>query len=257
MPFSNSEQISPIFTEIKRVPTHSVLDVGCGFGVYGMLCRVYLDFYNDEKFYDKLEGKPYDIRIDGIEGTGEYLPWMPRFAYDGVQEGDALELLAGKHDQEYDLVLALAIVEHFDKADGKRFLDELKRVGRRVIVSVPKNVQPQSIPGKPYETHRSRWNEEDFRKHGYTRFLPHDLAWIAVYDPMASSLSDMSDRRCTAEDRGGVLSAIAQTNGLLLQMLEQQRMTNSRLSLSARVASLRDRARRIFGQYRAVSRKTG
>jgi SAM-dependent methyltransferase len=254
MPFSNSEQISPIFAEIKRVPTHSVLDVGCGFGVYGMLCRVYLDFYNDEKFYDKFEGKPYDIRIDGIEGTGEYIPWVPRFAYDGVQEGDALELLAGKHDQEYDLVLALAIIEHFDKADGKRFLDQLKRVGRRVIVSVPKNVQPQNIPGKPYETHRSHWNEADFRQHGYTRFLPHDLAWIAVYDPMALSLSDTSD---TKHDRSGVLSAIEQTNALLAQMLEQQQMMNSRLSLSARAASLMDRVKRFFGQYRAVSRKMG
>ncbi len=257
MPFSNSEQITPILSEIKRNPPSSVLDVGCGLGMYGMLCRVYLDLYNDENFYDKFEGKPFDIRIDGIEGTEEYLRLIPSYAYDGIYWGEAIEELKGRHDQEYDLVLAMAILEHFDKSDGERFLKELKRVGRRVIVSVPKIVQSQSIPGKPYETHRSSWSEGDLRKHGFTRFIPSSLAWIAVYDPLCESLDDTSDTSEIAQDRGRVLGALDRTNGLLLQMLEQQQMTNSRLSLSARAASLGDRVKRLFGHRRAVSRTTG
>lgn len=166
MPFSNSEQISPILSEIKRAHTRSVLDVGCGLGVYGMLCRIHLDLYNDEKYYEKIEDPGYrrwQTRIDGIEGTPEYIPLIPEFAYDSLQVGEALALVSEKNDKEYDLVLALAIIEHFEKGDGERFLEELKRVGRRVIVSVPKTVQPQNIPGKPYETHRSHWSEEEVK----------------------------------------------------------------------------------------------
>ena len=260
MPFSNSEQITPILSEIKRNPPSSVLDVGCGLGLYGMLCRVYLDFYNDEKFYDKLEGKPFDILIDGIEGTEDYLRLIPDYAYDHLYWGGALEELKGHHDKEYDLVLAMAILEHFDKSDGERFLQEIKRVGRRVIISVPKIVQPQSIPGKPYETHRSSWSEGDLRKHGFTRFIPSSLAWIAVYDPLCKSLDDMSETSDTSEialDRRRVIGALEHTNGILLRMLEQQQMTNSRLSLSARVASLADRVKRLFGHRRAILRTRG
>lgn len=257
MPFSNSEQITPILSEIKRNPPSSILDVGCGLGLYGMLCRVYLEFYNDEQFYDKLEGKPFDILIDGIEGTEDYLRLIPDYAYDHLYWGGALEELKGHHNKEYDLVLAMAILEHFDKSDGELFLQELKRVGRRVIVSVPKIVQPQSIPGKPYETHRSSWSEGDLRKHGFTRFIPSSLAWIAVYDPLCESLDDTSETSEIALDRRRVLGVLERTNGILLRMLEQQQMTNSRLSLSARVASLGDRVKRLFGNRRALSRTRG
>lgn len=188
MPFSNSEQISPIFSEIKRRPVRSVLDVGCGLGVYGLLCRVHLDLYNDEQFYKKLESDApdrWEVRIDGIEGTPEYLPLIPSWAYDRIEQGEALALLREKADDQYDLVLALAIIEHFSREDGERFLDELVRVGRRAIVSVPKIVQPQAVPGKPFETHRSHWSDADFLAQGFTHFLPHPGAWIAVYDPDA------------------------------------------------------------------------
>ena len=252
MPFSNSEQISPIFSEIKRKDVRSVLDVGCGMGVYGMLCRVQLDLYNDEQFYEKLEDPNRDrwqVRIDGIEGTPEYVPLIPEWAYDHVEVGDALEVLKGRADGQYDLVLALAIIEHFSKEEGGRFLDELVRVGGRVIVSVPKQVMPQEVPGKPFETHRSNWSDADFRAKGFYRFLPHAGAWIAVYDPDDEGTEPVSASAQVDLPRsdGEIAPLLRQLDGHVQQVLEQQRITNARLSLSMRMRSLVDRLRRLFG----------
>lgn len=256
MPFSNSEQISPIFSEIKRKGVGSVLDVGCGLGVYGMLCRIHLDLYNDEQFYAKLEtpeSHPWQIRIVGIEGTPEYLPFIPAWAYDQIEVGNALSLLAGKVNAQYDLVLALAIIEHFSKEDGERFLDELLRVGKRVIVSVPKTVLPQEVPGKPYETHRSNWSEQDFLDKGFTRFLPHPLVWIAVYDAEDSPGIEAgipNPAIPSGHDREDISVWLRRLDDHLQQMVEQQKITNARLSLSARAYSLLGRMRRAFATER-------
>jgi SAM-dependent methyltransferase len=256
MPFSNSEQISPIFSEIKRKPVRSVLDVGCGLGVYGMLCRVQLDLYNDEQFYEKLEAPNRDrweIRIDGIEGTPEYVPLIPDWAYDDLEVGEALQALEHRSDGQYDLVLALAIIEHFSKQDGERFLDELIRIGGRVIVSVPKRVMPQEVPGKPYETHRSDWSDVDFQSKGFNRFLPHPGVWIAVYDPddppieppsVNSKANPSTATLSPGEEQ--IVALLQQLDGHVQQMLEQQRITNERLSLSIRIRSLLERLRRPF-----------
>lgn len=251
MPFSNSEQISPIFSEVKRKAVSSVLDVGCGMGVYGMLCRVQLDLYNDEQFYEKLEAPNRDrwqIRIDGIEGTPEYVPLIPDWAYDHIEVGDALEVLKGRKDGQYDLVLALAIIEHFSKEDGERFLDELVRVGGRVIVSVPKQVMPQEVPGKPYETHRSNWSDADFRTKGFSRFLPHPGAWIAVYDPDDQGMESVSGNAEAAlpQSESEIATLLHRLDGHVQQLVEQQRITNTRLSLSMRMRSLVDRLQRPF-----------
>ncbi|ESQ16947.1 MAG: hypothetical protein N838_24815 [Thiohalocapsa sp. PB-PSB1] len=220
MPFSNSEQISPIFSEIKRKPVRSVLDVGCGLGVYGMLCRVQLDLYNDEQFYEKLEAPNRDrweIRIDGIEGTPEYVPLIPDWAYDDLEVGEALQALEHRSDGQYDLVLALAIIEHFSKQDGERFLDELIRIG------------------------------------GFNRFLPHPGVWIAVYDPddqpieppsVNSKANPSTATLSPGEEQ--IVALLQQLDGHVQQMLEQQRITNERLSLSIRIRSLLERLRRPF-----------
>ncbi|EGV28844.1 hypothetical protein ThidrDRAFT_3495 [Thiorhodococcus drewsii AZ1] len=165
---------------------NSVLDVGCGLGLYGMLCRVFLDLYDDESYMSKLDqecGGKWKVRVDGIEGTAAYIPYIPSWVYDDVSCGNALDILRKLDDESYDLVLALAILEHFDRDEGIEFLSHLKRIGKKAIISVPKKVMPQEVPGYPYETHRSHWTDTDLAACGFNRFIPHFGAWIAIYDP--------------------------------------------------------------------------
>jgi hypothetical protein len=131
----------------------------------------------------KLTGKkPWEITMHGIEGYKGYLKYIPDWAYDKVINDSAMKILKKIKDKRYDMVLALAIVEHFEKDDGFAFLNELKRVGKKVIVSVPMKWQEQSVPENDLETHRSHWTDADFMSAGFNRFLAHPFVWIPVYD---------------------------------------------------------------------------
>ena len=170
MPYSNIEQITPIMQEIVRRQPKSMLDAGCGLGIYGMLARVQLDLYFDESFYLKLfrehraDKRWEGVRIDAIEGFQDYVDYIPDWVYDTVVVEDVRTALP-------------------KIPDGSEFLLQLQRVSRVVILSVPKNVSPQHAPGNDFETHRSQWSKEDLIKLGAKRFIPHWGAWIAVFDP--------------------------------------------------------------------------
>ena len=84
--------------------------------------------------------------------------------------------------RKYDLVLALAILEHFSKEEGISFLNELRRIGRRIILSVPKEWHDQVVPENEFETHRSHWTDTELLSWGFRRLLPHPSVWIAVFD---------------------------------------------------------------------------
>jgi len=168
--------------EIIRLNPHSILDVGCGLGLYGMLCRIHLDLYHDVKFYQKLEGSSrWQTQIDGIEGCKTYLPFVPGWAYDHIYVGNAKDILPMLANNQYDLVLILAMIEHLTEDQAIKMISQLKRIGRAIILSVPKKWQAQQIPGYPLETHRSHWTEQALRDVGFVRFLTHWGAWLAMY----------------------------------------------------------------------------
>jgi hypothetical protein len=234
-----------------RIRPASILDVGCGLGVYGMLCRIYLDLYDDPEFFEKLKEdrpKEWGITIDGIEGFQGYLRFIPRWAYNDIIIGDALEILSHKQEGGYDLILALAILEHLSKEDGFRFLGELRRVGRRVIVATPKEFKEQVVPDNPYETHKSHWTYTDFINMGFNRFIPHWGEWIAIYD------KDIKESGGPVElgsiDIGGELKRIEdlliELNNNLVSSLQQQTLILDRLSLSIRLKGFLGRLKDIL-----------
>jgi hypothetical protein len=262
MPFSNTEQISPILAEITRLNPRSILDVGCGLGVYGMLCRIHLDLYHDPEFYRKLDGsQSWHTRIDGIEGCETYLPFIPRWAYNDVYPGNALDIIPTLADGQYDLVLILAMIEHLDREAGIQLLTQLKRVGQAIILSVPKNWQEQQIEGYPLETHRSHWTEQDLRDVGFTRFLAHWGAWLAVYgippnpdDGISEPINSISTQFSTISSQiTRMANEITELRQLTKQIqtnsesaLTNQQVICERLSISSRIKSFGQRVRQLF-----------
>ncbi len=271
MPFSNTEQLSPIMAEIVNLNPRSILDVGCGLGVYGMLCRIHLDLYHDAEFYKKLDGSlPWNTRIEGIEGCSTYTPFIPAWAYDQIHTGNALEVVPTMPDNRYDLVLILAMIEHLDYEEGRQLLEHLKRISKAIILSVPKNWQAQEITGYPLETHRSHWTEQDLREVGFTRFLPHWGAWLAIYgippqhtlnadasddvtgaSDLSSALNDRFNQTCA--DMSSLGSQITLLNESIREIrrdiatsLVNQQVILDRLSIFNRLRSLRNRISRIF-----------
>lgn len=89
MPTSYPENISSIICFIRHLKPKSVLDIGPGFGKYGLLCREYLDIWN-KWTYSK---DKWDIRIDAIEAFANYITPVHKYIYNNIYIGDAKELI--------------------------------------------------------------------------------------------------------------------------------------------------------------------
>lgn len=186
MPFSQSRQISVITAWLEATRPSSILDVGAGIGLYGLLARIYLE---SAELFEVESGnvryRPHHLRrlrVEGIEGFAAYHNPIHDFIYDQLHIGDALTLLRKIPSGAFDSVLAIDILEHFTKADGAVLLRELIRVTRiGLLVSTPKIFTPQDIVANSLEHHRAHWSNNDLRSHGCRTFLPDPESWIAVW----------------------------------------------------------------------------
>lgn len=145
MPTSEHWQIPRIVDVIVREQPLTVLDVGAGYGKYGLLAREYSGAR----------------RVDAIDAS------PPRFpVYDHVYLGDlrAIDSLLPADAPRYDLALFIDVIEHLEKPEAWTLLDALTRRARKVLVTTPWGFRHQEIPGLPFETHRSGWLPWEFGK---------------------------------------------------------------------------------------------
>lgn len=152
MPSSNFAAISPIMSAVMQIKPKSVLDIGCGNGKYGFLIQEYM------RYWMGIE----EPHIDAIEIFDPYLGIAQSMIYKKIIQHDALEALWQMEDKEYDLILAVDILEHYEINEGALMLDEMKRVGKNIIVCTPIKVSNQGAAfGNEYETHKSQWTTRD------------------------------------------------------------------------------------------------
>jgi 2-polyprenyl-3-methyl-5-hydroxy-6-metoxy-1,4-benzoquinol methylase len=143
MPTSEHWQIPRVCDVLVRERPRTVLDVGAGYGKFGVLAREY-------------GGAE---RVDAIDVVA------PRFpVYDHVYLGDlkAIDTLLPAEPARYDLALFIDVIEHLEKVDAHRVLDTLTRRASRVLVTTPWGFRRQELAGMPFETHRSGWHPWDF-----------------------------------------------------------------------------------------------
>ena len=187
MPFSQSSQISTILQYIEQLNPESLLDVGTGMGQYGFLARTNLEnVHLFEIDADHGRQRPRDewrVQIAGIEACEVYLTPIHDYVYNQIFVGDAMDVIPILAPKSYDLVLAIDILEHFTEIQGEQFLTELQRIARvAVIVSTPKQFIPQEIAANPYENHRSLWTAEMLAKQQFSKILPNEISWIALWE---------------------------------------------------------------------------
>ncbi len=146
-----------------------MLDVGCGLGIYGALSRVFLE---GDNLYDRTnppwnKKENWKVKIDCIEGFEKYITSLHRHVYNDILIGNAPETLGSFEERSYDLVLAIDIIEHFEKEDGILFIRELQRIGIAVVVATPSAFIEQIEPENPFENHRSLWTKEELIALGF------------------------------------------------------------------------------------------
>lgn len=158
MPTSEHWQIPRVCDVLAAERPRSVLDVGAGYGKYGLLAR---EFGGAE-------------RVDAIDAN------PPRFpVFDHVYLGDLRQLdsVLPADAPVYELAMFIDVIEHLEKADAWAFLEKLTKRARKVLITTPWGFRPQEIPGMPWETHRSGWYPWEFgsryRVHRWSVFPGH------------------------------------------------------------------------------------
>ena len=158
MPTSEHWQIPRVCDVLTAEKPASVLDVGAGYGKYGLLAR-------------EFGGAS---RVDAIDAN------PPRFdVYDHVYLGDLrqIDTLLPGDAPRYDLAMFIDVIEHLEKPDAWSFLAKLTRRAKRVLITTPFGFRPQELAGMPWETHRSGWYPwefgRDYRVHQWSLFPGH------------------------------------------------------------------------------------
>jgi 2-polyprenyl-3-methyl-5-hydroxy-6-metoxy-1,4-benzoquinol methylase len=156
MPTSDFHSINAILALITQLNPNSVLDIGCGFGKYGVLLREYLDVW-----HQRLVAKQWQVELVGIEAHKGYLNPVHDFVYSKVHCGEAQQVLPKLG--QFDVVLIADVIEHLEKDEASELVQECLRHSPVVIISTPVAFYPQGeVLENPYEVHRNRWDRDDF-----------------------------------------------------------------------------------------------
>ncbi len=219
MPVSTTVHISHCLDRILRLHPSSVLDVGCGFGLWGFLCREYLDVMQGQ-----VQPAQWRIRIDGIELFEPYIQDHQRALYSSIQIGDIRELAA--EAGHYDLIIAGDVIEHLEKDEGERVIAQLQAKARKaLLINIPigEGWEHPEQYGNPGELHRSTWYEYDFQeiRHDGQYFELGNGSYGVFYCPRdctdemyASSLMRAAERYVVRDDNVRGLEAAKRAHEL-------------------------------------------
>jgi hypothetical protein len=154
MPSSYIDSVAPIMHLVIELQPKRIVDVGPGWGKYGLMCR---EFLPDLEQLWAVEVTPGRIETQDV-------------IYDKIIEDDVRN-----YDQvgwpwiETDLVLMIDVIEHMPRADGHLVLNAMLHSGAKVLVSTPQVWVEQHDDHNPYEEHISLWSWPKFRPHGIER----------------------------------------------------------------------------------------
>ncbi|MBP7734985.1 MAG: hypothetical protein KA369_03340 [Spirochaetes bacterium] len=173
MPSNNLSSIFDIIETIRQVNASSILDIGVGFGKWGLLIREYFDLRpHKKKGYDD-----WSIQLDGIEANEKYLTPVHDYIYNNVFIGEAIDILSN-NNLYYDLIIAIDILEHFTKQKGLEFIKLCRNRCRTLFINTP-NIyyKLQREYYNQYMLHLSGWDAEDFIK-AEARYIWHSGLYV-------------------------------------------------------------------------------
>ncbi|MDD3774139.1 MAG: small ribosomal subunit Rsm22 family protein [Patescibacteria group bacterium] len=172
-PVSHYNQLNQISQTIASLNPKKILDIGPGFGTYGVLSREYLEVWGKEKNYNQ-----WQKTIDAIEVFPKYLTPLHDFIYNKIYVGNALKVLPTLKTK-YDLILLIDVLEHFSCKDGQKLIYLCKKKAKNIIVSTPRRMSDQKDTfGNSFETHLCQWQKKDFEKNKPNFRIPNEFSFI-------------------------------------------------------------------------------
>jgi 2-polyprenyl-3-methyl-5-hydroxy-6-metoxy-1,4-benzoquinol methylase len=173
MPTSKPEKIPYVLRTAMLIAPKKVLDIGAGFGKYGLLLREYLELWGMtvEESIDtvspKFDKENWKVTIHALEIHECYIKDYHRYFYDKIIIGDVRDLI-DQLDSDYDLVLICDVIEHIDKEAGKTVLINLQRKSNSIILTSPIGYTKQKAYfGNQNERHVCGWTQEELEELGF------------------------------------------------------------------------------------------
>jgi len=164
MPTGDYNPIPEVIKQVMEIDPKSVLDVGPGFGKWGVLIREYLELWN--RYCYKKSG--WVKQIDCCEAFKDYLSPLHYFIYNNIIN-KPIEVYA-KDMPHYDLIVMVDVFEHLTKEAGKELINDLMKNCDHLIISVPATWSAQGAAyGNEFEIHKSQWSYEEFFELGFER----------------------------------------------------------------------------------------
>jgi len=154
----------------RHKSSRTILDVGCGKGEpmafinrHGKFKVVGIDIF--KPYLEEARKKSYVLSqlrttdINKCSDVGEI--------YLDLILGDVRRLPF--KDKSFDAIICMEVLEHLEKHDGEKLLEELERLARgQILLSTPVGKYKQHpFEGNPYQQHKYIWQASDLRKRGY------------------------------------------------------------------------------------------
>lgn len=146
MPYSSESGKAYIRNIISRVKHDRMLDIGCGSGTYAKM-------FPEASWVGVEAWEPY-INEFGLNNF-----------YEQIILADARGLRLATLGR-FDVVVLGDVLEHMEKIDAQRLLENVKCIADTIIVSIPIGYYPQDdYNGNPHERHiTDNWTDSDFRQ---------------------------------------------------------------------------------------------
>lgn len=150
-----------VVTLIRKKQPKTVLEIGTGFGKWGVLVREYLEVYGHNKW--KLEDR--FVKIDGVEVFAPYVSPIHRFVYDNIFIEDITTLAPRLGN--YQTTMMFDVLEHIPKRQAEIVLKSLMAKSELFLLSVPLGQEAlYHFAGEnEKESHISAWEFEELAKY--------------------------------------------------------------------------------------------
>lgn len=162
---SNWQQIPFCIDALMRIAPSSVLDIGVGFGRWGIISREFCDVWFGRVMQDQ-----WSVRVEGIEGFERSIRDYHRAFYSRIHVGDAAGLIPTLPGP-WSVTIYGDVLEHFTKERGVELLRFSLEHSDYVLVNIPlgEEFEQGDAYGNEFERHLSTWNREEFNAFGLVR----------------------------------------------------------------------------------------